>query len=460
MATAELDRAEFAALMRPFEPVAPALAVATSGGPDSFALTLLAAEWAAARGAGCTALIVDHGLRAEAGREAARVRAWLGARAIPATVLRWRGPKPKTGIQAAARAARYDLLVAWCKDHGVGDLLVAHQAEDQAETLLMRLAHGSGLDGLAAIRPASRRGGVRLLRPLLGTPRARLVATLKARGQAWIDDPSNRNPEFLRARLGPALDLLAAEGLTPARLGRTAARLARAAAAIEAEVDRRAVAATTFAAAGYARIDRAELGAMPAEFGLRILGGAVTAIAGHTAPPPLAKLERLYDALTAKDPAPGGLTLAGCRVVAAGAALLVCREARGPIRRVPLRPGRALLWDNRFRLDWETAGPAAAMAGLEVRRLGGDGWRAFRAQAGARPLPPVAPPVPPPVAPLVAPPGPARAALPSIWHLEDLVAAPHLEFIKTGYAAALGGLRVEFAPPGRRDAAGGLVEPI
>ena len=145
---------EFAAamaLLAPFEP-APLVAVAVSGGPDSLALALLAARWAASRGGRAVALTVDHHLRPESTGEALQVGRWLADRGIAHAVLDWSPPPVLAGdIQAAARDARYAMLEAWCREAGALHLLVAHHAEDQAETLLLRLGRGSGLAGLAAM---------------------------------------------------------------------------------------------------------------------------------------------------------------------------------------------------------------------------------------------------------------------------------------------------------------------
>lgn len=146
---------EFAAAMAPLGPFErePRLAVAVSGGPDSMALLLLAQEWAAARGGRVSALTVDHGLRAELSAEAAQVAQWAGLLGVSHVALTWIGDKPTADIQAAAREARYCLLEEWCAASGVFHLLLAHHRDDQAETFLLRLARGSGLDGLAAIAP-------------------------------------------------------------------------------------------------------------------------------------------------------------------------------------------------------------------------------------------------------------------------------------------------------------------
>lgn len=163
----ELNIAGLMAPLGPFERP-PSIAVAVSGGSDSLGLGLLLADWVHERGGQLIVLTIDHGLRAEAAAECARVAEIFTA--IPncsAHILSWQGEKPQHGLQAAARVARYALLADWCRAHGVLHLAVAHTAEDQAETVAMRRAHGSGplgLAGMAALRPEA---GVRLLRPLL-----------------------------------------------------------------------------------------------------------------------------------------------------------------------------------------------------------------------------------------------------------------------------------------------------
>ncbi|MGI4880858.1 MAG: tRNA lysidine(34) synthetase TilS [Janthinobacterium lividum] len=206
-----------------------AFAVAVSGGPDSLALLLLAHE---AFGGRVRALTVDHGLRADAAVEAAAVAALCAARSIPHATLPWPGAKPAANLQAAARAARYSLMAGWCAAAGVAWLATGHHADDQAETLLLRLARGSGLAGLTGIRPRRSLGhGVTLLRPLLGARHADLVALAVAAGLDPVDDPANRSPAFDRTR---ARALLAATPwLDPARLADVADRLAAAAAALD-----------------------------------------------------------------------------------------------------------------------------------------------------------------------------------------------------------------------------------
>jgi tRNA(Ile)-lysidine synthase len=188
------------------------LCIAVSGGPDSLALLILAAAAFPGR---ITAVTVDHGLRAAAAAEAASVAALCAARGLPHVILRRDGPPITANVQAQARAARYALLADWCRSHGHSLLLTAHHADDQAETLLMRLARGSGGDGLSGIRARRDLGGVTLLRPLLACRKADLGAIVAAAGWAAVDDPSNHDPRHdrtaVRALLAgnPSLDVAA-----------------------------------------------------------------------------------------------------------------------------------------------------------------------------------------------------------------------------------------------------------
>ena len=204
----------------------------------------MAARWRATLKSGpkLIAVTVDHGLRPESAREAGAVK-WLARKlGLAHRTLRWTGRKPKTGLQAAARQARYRLLAAAAVEAGARHVLTAHTRDDQAETLLIRLTRGSGLAGLAAmarISPLPARGerGIFLVRPLLDLPKARLLATLKSARIAFADDPSNRDPRFTRVRIRNLMPALAHEGLSPARTALLARRLARANAAIEQSVD-------------------------------------------------------------------------------------------------------------------------------------------------------------------------------------------------------------------------------
>lgn len=323
------------------------LAVAVSGGPDSMALSLLAARWVRQRGGQILALTVDHRLRPDSTAEAAATGASLTRHDIPHRILTWTDA-PARASQDQARRARYALLDRACREAGIRDLAVAHHREDQAETVLLRLAKGSGVDGLAGMaawRPAP---WGRLLRPLLDLPKVRLVASCAGFGVVPVDDPSNRRSRYARARLRAAREVLAAEGLTDDRLFALARRAGQARAALErftAELGARAV---RLDPAGYAAIDLPALRQADPEIARRLLG-SVTACIGGGAEARFDALERLAGAV--QDGALLGRTLGHCRFRAAGDRLLVFRERRRLPEVVGPPPGTSLLWDGRFRIE-------------------------------------------------------------------------------------------------------------
>lgn len=183
----------------------PAIVLAVSGGPDSVALMWLAARWrrGLTRGPRLVAVTVDHGLRAEAAREARDVKRLAQSLDVPHRTMRWPGEKPKAGLPAAARAARYKLLAQAARSCGATHILTAHTRDDQAETLLMRMLRGSGIAGLAAMARQSEREGVLLARPFLQVSKAQLVATLKKAKIGFAEDPTNRDVNFTRPGCAP-----------------------------------------------------------------------------------------------------------------------------------------------------------------------------------------------------------------------------------------------------------------
>lgn len=233
-----LNEQAFAALMRGIK-VDKALAVGVSGGPDSMALCWLLCQWGAVHNIAIHAITVDHGLRDESAREAqdvgASIEAWPQMHHV---ILQWNEEKPKTRILEEARFARYDLIRNYMQEHGIRHLFTAHHLDDQAETFLLRLAKGSGLDGLTAMQSQSALpGGMVLCRPLLMIPKADLIALCQDQVIAYAKDPSNENEKYLRPRLRAARAVLEEEGLTSKRLGVTAARLFRAREALDTITD-------------------------------------------------------------------------------------------------------------------------------------------------------------------------------------------------------------------------------
>jgi tRNA(Ile)-lysidine synthase len=412
---------EFTACMDSLPPFErrPVVAVGVSGGSDSLALALLADRWARRRDGRIVALTVDHGLRPEAADEARQVGVWLASRGIAHAVLEWRPGGLPGNRQAAARVARYRLLADWCEAAGCLHLMTAHHRDDQAETLLLRLARGSGLDGLSGMPAVREIAQCRILRPLLGVPRARLAAFLTSEAQPWIEDPGNASALYARSRLRRSAGLLAQEGLDGARLAATAGRLGRARTALEAAVADALSGAATLYPAGFARLDAGILATRAPEIGLRALAGLVATVGGADYPPRLERLERLYAALC------GGLsvprTLGGCRLVPWRGAVLVCREPAAIAAALPLVPGAITRWDGRFAV----ALAAGASDRLTVGALGRETPPGTRRDARRTP-------------------GAARQAFPAIRDLVGIVAIPHLHYRRSDAAGMA--VNVSFRP--------------
>jgi tRNA(Ile)-lysidine synthase len=352
------------------------VALAVSGGPDSLALMHLAARWRAAQNDGpeLSVLTVDHGLRTGSRDEALSVGRAAAALSLPHAILAWesRGDVT-TGVQAKARAARYDLMTAHAVAHDIGALVTAHHLDDQAETFLMRLKRGSGLDGLAAIPATGTWGPLTLLRPLLDVPKARLVATVEAAGLAFARDPSNADTSFERVRLRGATDAFAKLGLTPEAVALSAKRLRRARSALDDAAQEFLSRHAEMNDAGYAVLGQAALSTCPEEIALRALSRLLASVGGGEDPVRLAKLEALLAALRSE---PGKAhTLGRCRIAPLAGRLGIFREMRrGGLPELDLHPGEGALWDNRFRVALGAAAPRA----LTVRALGETGWRQLR----------------------------------------------------------------------------------
>jgi tRNA(Ile)-lysidine synthase len=354
----------------------PKLALAVSGGPDSLALMHLAAEWRAAReeGPDLHVLTVDHGLREGSRDEAMMVGQQAEALDLPHGILTWNGGGERcTALQSRARAARYELMAGFCHAHDIPALATAHTLDDQAETFLMRLKRGSGLDGLAAIPQTGNWSGIAVERPLLDVTKARLIATLEARGIGFVSDPSNADFRFERVRVRADAGGLAALGLMPEALALSARRLRRARQALDQAAESFLTRSGEMSAAGYAMVDLDALLAEPEEIVLRVVARLIAGVGGGEELLRLAKLEALLAALAVS---PGKAhTLGRCWIEPQKGRLGIFREMRtNALPAISLEPGMRALWDNRFRIE----------LGLEerepvtVRALGEQGVRDLR----------------------------------------------------------------------------------
>jgi tRNA(Ile)-lysidine synthase len=317
-------------------------------------------------------------------------------------------------VQARARAARYELMAAYAHEHDIPALVTAHHLDDQAETFLMRLKRGSGLDGLSAIPEESVWAGLTLLRPLLDVPKARLVASAEEAGLPYVTDPSNADTRFERARLRGSLDVLARLGLTAEAIALSARRLRRARAALDRAADDFLACHGETSAAGFASVEQEALTTAAEEIALRVLSRLIGMIGGGAEPVRLVKLEALLAAL--KDDPRKAHTLGRCRIAPRAGRLFLFREMRReglPV--LDLKPGEGALWDNRFAI----ALSASAGASITVRALGEAGLRVLKEREA---LPPSVPRL-------------AARALPACWRGQKLICLP--DFGRTGATPCL-----------------------
>jgi tRNA(Ile)-lysidine synthase len=377
------------------------IGVAVSGGSDSLALLHAAHAW----GVGVEAVTVDHGLRPEAAAEAAHVARLCEGLGIPHDVLRWEGWDGRGNLQDHARQNRYALIAGWAKARGLPSVALGHTMDDQAETLLMRVAREAGVEGLASMRLVFAREGTRFDRPFLFDRRADLRAYLEAKGVAWIEDPSNEDESFGRVRARKAIAALSPLGIGAEELFRVALNLRDASDAL-------GQAASDFArakaksAGGDLIFDRTALRRQPAEIARRLLGHALMFVGSADYPPRREPLEKLMEHLRTT----GNTTLHGCLVTVSDMTVRVAREHAAV---AGLRGPTDAPWDRR----WHLAGPHAP--DLELRALGEavrdcPDWRAT---------------------------GLPRATLlasPAVWRGAALVAAP-VAGLANGWTADTGG---------------------
>lgn len=385
--------------------------LAVSGGADSMALMLLADRWRG-RSKATSILVhtatVDHGLRPEARLEAEWVGDIAAKLGLPHRILSWDAAKPKSGIQQAARNARYRLLRDHATEIGAGVVVTAHHQDDQAETVLMRLARGSGIDGLAGMAPLS--DGI--ARPLLGLPKSRLVATLEHLGVTWREDPSNDSLAFERVRLRRVLPYLREAGLTAEPIATSANRLRRAASALDqitAEAWRTHV---TLHDGLVAMMPEALWCALPEEIRVRLIVRLLRGFSHIDAARLLSRAEAIAARLL--EPDFRRQTTGGATIERTEDKLSVWREpGRLGLPTVKLPPGESALWDGRFAVSADRSAPAA----VEVRAVGLPALRKIRSHAQRLPMLPDR----------------ILATAPGFWAGETLVSVPSFEFSLPGW---------------------------
>ncbi len=394
-----------------------ALAVMVSGGSDSMALLLLARDWAVAHDLGLVAVTVDHGLRTESASEADWVAGQAAAMGVSHVTLPWTGWSGQGNLQAAARAARYALVQDWRRrvQPDIDAILVGHTQDDQAETMLMRLARGSGVDGLAGMKAAPvepaealKAGSAPLLRPLLWADRQALRDHLQAAGFAWVEDPSNDNDKFQRVKARKALAELSELGITVEGLAKTATHMGRAQKALAIRASQVASSAVTEVLPGVLSFSLPALAEIEEETQLRLLAHGLQCISSAPYRPRLASLElALADALGGK-----GSTLHGGQIFPHKDRLLVVREFNAVAAMEAPADGQSF-WDRRWRVKGQR------LNGVTIRPLGEEGAARIETSHGL--------------------PKPVLHSFPALWSGNTLIAAPHLLHIalcQAQYAAS------------------------
>ncbi len=288
------------------------------------------------------ALTVDHGLREGSRAEAEQVARWCAGLSVPHHILTWDGEKPASGIQAKARAARYDLMSAWCRSNGISVLLTAHTLNDQAETVLMRKQRTTSAASLAGIWPETEWNGVRVVRPLLGVTRCTLRAMLKRVGQGWLEDPSNDNDRFERVRIRRSL-----RNCNIASLGQEAAAAQARALAHQQGARAWLLEHATVHPLGFFTFPRLALNGVEPDMAILILSRLISVAGGGR--PERAEVARVLEAIGAKSSF--RRSLGGALMAARKREVLIVREpGRIPAAPVPV-PDSGLLWDGRFALQ-------------------------------------------------------------------------------------------------------------
>jgi len=396
---------EFSVLMEKFAPFSGKIAVAVSGGSDSMALALCVRRWAEKE---CIAFIVDHDLRPDSAKEAVQVKMRLESLGMQAEILPWKHEMVTSRLHERAREARYALLLEACRRHGAENLLVAHHREDQAETILMRLAKGSGVEGLAGIKPETQREDIRVLRVFLSLSKQRLVATCTAAEIPFISDPSNESEKFARGRLRKIMPLLASEGLSTETLLDLGARAAEAHEALDYYAKILLHEQARSEIGGSLCVKRQALREAPRAVALRALSVCLRFIHDGGHPPERESLAALLDVIV-KAPPETVRTLQGCIVSISENKVFFLREPSAASEILALRSGETVLWDGR----WLVTAAIEAPQIYEIRAMGNPPHERVDRLA--------------PLLRRLVPQGRVRASLPALWVGEECWAIPSFD---------------------------------
>lgn len=406
-----VDFEDLMALFGPFEEQ-PHIAVAVSGGADSLALTLLADEWAKEHHGTVTALTVDHGLRPESAGEARLVGVWLTKLGIEHHTLPWTGPKPKSGLQEAARVARYEIMADWCRQAGVLHLLTAHHRDDQVETYLMRAQQGSGPDGLSGMSAVKALRGCQLIRPFLSLPGKAPKDYLRNLGQDWVEDPSNHDERFTRIQIRQSI---AEAELDTGKIANEVFRFGEDRIVSEGKVTELLARYVSMHPVGFAWIHKEMFDHHLSDELMKGLSRLASVVGGLSYPPRRQQVERF---LKGTQKGKFATTLGHCRFVDYGKRVLICRESRNLPRAMVLTGDNILLWDARFECQFEEQFEEQPNTGATFSRtlkpLGDRGWQEIASQIDERLKKSI--------------PDPVRGALPAIFDDQGVFSVPLLDY--------------------------------
>lgn len=334
------------------------IAVAVSGGADSMCLVHLLSEIYS----NITALIVDHGLRVESAKEAKLVKTRLDKLGVETTILKWVGKKPKSNVHQQARKARYALLTDYCSKNKIKYLFLAHTKNDQAETVMLRIYRGSGVDGITAMRENSFKNGIHIMRPLLDVSRQQIEAYLKANKVEWVDDPSNYNTKYERVKIRNLINSFEEKDLWLDRLCLLANNAQRSSEFIKQEVAKQSASLIRYDELGFVEIPYEKFKKLHEEIALKILVKVFATFSNPEHQSRLNSLKACHTLLLQKK----DTTLAGVEIKHIKGKIIFIREVKA-IKEVNMD-----VWDNRFVITNPDK--------YEIRPLTQDGWKQIKAK--------------------------------------------------------------------------------
>lgn len=376
------------------------LAIAVSGGSDSMALAILVKNYCNDKGINCIALTVDHGLRKDSKNEAIQVKNWLKPLGYNHEILTWEGAKPESNIQAEARKARYQLLTKYCIDNNIKSLLLAHHIEDQAETVVMRLLRGSSLNGLQAMLPIRSHNKINIIRPLLGFTKSELQELLISEGQKWIEDPSNQNIDYDRVWLRKMLATHRNSSLLHKRLAETVSRLQQTQEYLSSQIDQYWQENVRVDNKGYVWLDKIWFNSVHREIQYQIFHKAIKIVSGRQSALRYDSLNKALD-VASKEEATRH-TLGGCIIHIRNKEIFIYREPSD-------LENKKIRWENHFLVSLPSED-------YKIEPLGKSNFEKITGENNIeidKKLPKA-----------------VFYTLPSIWHLDNLVAIPHMGYYK------------------------------